>query len=192
MRALLGLALILAGCAATAPSTQVEPSGWLDDYSQLTPNQPGLLIHLAADAELSRFRGLYVAPVETFPLAPPESDAARFARYLEQHVQATLPTRLAVVDAPGAGVAELRYAVTEFDREAVASQSGFRRGRAGVEVQLLDPDGRRLAAAVSRRLGGQSVWLHEATPDDARAIADRWVEALATQLREQGFPAPAN
>jgi Protein of unknown function (DUF3313) len=182
------------GCAATTPDQDPQAAGFLVDYRGFEQVEDShALVYAAPGLDLSGYQALVLEPIGVWPEDASQQDARRgFARRLEDAVRAALGKRFRLVDDPQPGALRVRAAITEADSGAIVTQQSFFRGRASVEVEVVDArSGERLLAGVARRLGGKSAWINEASEEDAQAVADLWAEGIAERLQAAGLPLAA-
>lgn len=209
---LLSVAATLWGCApnpATSPSdsttTSDRPkapaglehptrSGFLTDYSKLKPSPT----HSGAFVERSEKLAAYSTFMVDLPRVLPrttvrgmpidEATAAALAAALKQEAIAALDVNFTVVDAPGAGVARLRSAVTQLAQcERGPGSQTLLIGGAGVEMEIVDSiSGERLAAVVeSDAVTTTDPLLRSSDPYyDAKLVFEHWSARLAKWLSD--------
>jgi hypothetical protein len=215
-KALAGLlAIALAGCAVTEKKQPeaAQNSGFLRDYSQLTPGdkeQAGLT-YWNPNAQWGRYSKVMLDPV-TLILRPDttisQEDQARLSKYYGDKLREDLAKNFTLVNKPEPDVMRVRVALTD----AEAATGGLRTisvvvpqarllnagydaatgnyafvGSAQSEGEVLDSvTGDRLAAAVDRRYGGISVKNAGVWKwGDAEHIMDYWADTLSTKLAER-------
>jgi hypothetical protein len=175
----------LTGCPAVRRAHKAEESGFLSDYSQLTPggSDEALLRYRNPNADLSKYDKVILDPVQIWakpgsPLAKlPKEDADSLTSYLYHAVQARLVQRFEIVGRPGPRTLRLRLALTEAEGSTVAldvattvipqaalvsegvqlatGARGFA-GAATIEGEVLDAStGERLGAFVDREVGAK-------------------------------------
>jgi len=215
---LLGLSV---GCSTTAPvqgnivtgnRPLPAPSGFLGDYSQLTPRATDrmALLYINANAKWNTYTKIIVEPVQFWDAANttvPASDEQMLASYLYNALRENLQKDFTLVDQPGPGVMKLDAAIIDASASApvlrsvsvVIPQARLLNlvqslgtgsyafvGSAQVEAQITDSlTGTRLAAAVDKRQGGMA--LRTATQNrwgDAKNILDFWAQRTAQRLIE--------
>lgn len=193
MRVLLVLGLLGAlGACANMPLTE---SGFLSSYEELAPAEERLvwgvpdamLLVRHAELETTSFRAVHVAPVRFVPTgeraaALEEDDRRQLREHLERALREELGRELELAEAPGPGVLTLRAAVT--DAEPITPWVNWvmvvllvptSYGGISGEMELLDDQGRRLAAMTAAREGTAFLllecfdrWGH------ARHSAEKW------------------
>jgi len=178
--------------------------------SQLTPGPPGgaALRYIASDVQWAKYTSVMVNPVtvwgsETPTVAP--SDAQAAADSLYNALVKAFQSKFKVVDAPAPGVLQIQVAVTNAEaatpvlrtvsmavpqarvlatlKYAAAGTYPFV-GSAQGELEARDAlDGRVVAAAIDRRIGGGSIstaaqWRW----GDAEKAMDEWAQISVSRL----------
>ncbi len=115
--------LMLSGSLAGCAQHQATQSGFLKNYSQLTPSPvvQGVLAYTRPGTSLSQYDKFILEPIsihfspnaEGITIAPAKLD--ELARYLEDEAVKALSERYQVVSAPGPGVLRLRVAITDIE-----------------------------------------------------------------------------
>jgi hypothetical protein len=143
----LGLLAMLAACAGTAG---VEPSGFLDDYSQLNPGRgdQAELVFIDPGADFSPYQKVLIDPVVVWKRTAGADASAEELQRLADELGAALRQQLELefepVESPEPGTLRIRTAITR------VHESG-----ATVELEVLDAEsGQRLVALVDARGGG--------------------------------------
>ena len=176
-------AFILNGCAASSVQN-VEESGFLSDYSQLS----------AGGEDRAVF--LYVNPKTNFK----QYDKIIFDRF-----SVVIKRMEKVVDQPCPGVLRARFAITDVKPSKpvantlstvlpvgwvvsgatkVVSDENVGTGQAAAEMELLDSmSGERLAAAVDRRQGGKKAFSGKWS--DAQGAFDYWAKTFRQRLDQK-------
>jgi len=179
----LSLVALLCACSTTYEARDVQPSGFLGDYSQLKKidQDKVALLYVNANAGSGKYDGIMIDPIKMY--APTngalaklsKEDQQRLVNYLDASLRVYLTNSFALVSQPGPGVMRLRMAITEakganvpFDvvstvvpfglavsvLKEVATGTHSAVGKAGLECEGLDSEtGRRLFAFVDARVG---------------------------------------
>jgi hypothetical protein len=209
---LLGLAI--AGCAASRqPRGEVEPSGFLRNYSQLEPGKDGQakLVYINPVVDWAGYTAMQFESVTLWPgkeghlasLSP--EDQQMLADRLYQAVHDAVSKEIKMVSAPGPGVMRVRVALTEADSTNVvlnavatvvpqirtvstlvglAANTSMTVGSASVEGEVLDSlTNQRLAAFVDERVGQRSL-RGLGTWSQVQAAFDHWGEQFAERLAQ--------
>jgi len=121
MRALavLAIVLMLAGCGSSRRAKEVEPQGFLGDYSMLTPGAEGqaVLRHVNTGADWAKYDKVLVDPVVVLrsPGAEdiPEADLQTAANFLYAQLCQELGKDFQLVDAPGPDTLRVAAALTD-------------------------------------------------------------------------------
>ena len=125
----LAVALGAMGCAPTRQARSVKPSGFLGDYSQLTPGKEGeaLLLYIRPGVEWAKYDKIWLEPVTIwgdvktgFLRSVPKDEAQVTADYLDASLRNALSKDYQLVDKAGPGVLRLRVAITEAEGSTVA------------------------------------------------------------------------
>lgn len=207
-----GMSLALAACATTRQTRDVEPSGFLGDYSQLREGEgeEAQLVYINPKAEWAMYNAVMIDSVtlwkssETSDIS--EEDAQKLTDYLYTLLQEQLSQDYKIVDYPGPGVMRLRAAITEAEGAQVAgnaittiipqfrllaSAAGMAAdtsvfvGEAAVEVDIRDSlTDKRLAAAVDERVGGKTIRGGLKTWSHVHRAFEYWAERLRERLAE--------
>jgi hypothetical protein len=203
---------LTAACATTRQESEVEKSGFLGDYSQLEPGEEGeaALRYIAPDVDWAQYTSVQLDSVtiwadpETVDLSVEEKQA--LTDYLYAALHRELEKDYEMVDFPSAGTLRIRVAITDAEGAAVvanvitstipqlrllstltgaATGASVLVGEGGIEVEMTDAmTGRRLAAAVDKRVGTKATraafgeWKH------VEAAFDWWAERLRQRLAE--------
>jgi hypothetical protein len=207
----LALAAIIGACATTQQTRQVEPSGFLGDYSELAPGRgdQARLLYLNPAADFSQYDKVWIDPVtiwhEGSGLADvPRDEAQQLASYfvtvlrtqlahefevVEQGEPRTLRVRTAITEAVGSKVAldiattvlPPARALTTLKKMATGTHAFV--GRAAIEVEILDAvSGERLVAAVDERAGGKALRGATGTWSDVEQAFDYWARIMSARL----------
>ena len=183
---------LLGGCAAVSMD-DVEESGFLVDYSQLTPGgeDRAALTYVDPDVDFKKYDSLMFDRVSVWLSPEAENrdvDPAVFKKMSDYFLNALVKAvedGYTVVDQPGPNVIRVRAAITDVEpSDPVAkaiSVDNIGTGGAEAEIELLDSmSSERLAAAVDSRRGGKpasrAVW--EDTIDAFDYWAGRFRERL--------------
>ena len=195
---LLGLlltgALLLGGCA-TGGMNDVEESGFLVDYSQLTPGgeDRAALTYVDPDVDFKKYDSLMFDRVSVWLSPEAENrdvDPAVFKKMSDYFLNALIGAvedGYTVVDQPGPNVIRVRAAITDVEpSDPVAkaiSVDNIGIGGAEAEMELLDwMSSERLAAAVDSRRGGKAA--SRAVWEDTKDAFDYWAERFRVRLDE--------
>ena len=210
----------VAACAQTEQAREVEPSGFLGDYSILQPGKEGeaLLVYKNPQADFSNYRAVYVEPAIVLiskQSTVPQEELHRLADDLRSKVIWKLKEDFLVVPKPVPGALQIELALTEAEpsdvgmdivstiippvgmvkkKKKLATGTQAFVGRASIEAKLTDGNtGTLLMAAADRRVGGRSLDGSMDSWDDARQAFDYWADTLAQRLREwRKTPKPLN
>jgi hypothetical protein len=193
------------------PRGPVVESGFLGDYSQLKPGKSGQakLVYIAPDVDWNSYHAIQLDSVTLWPgkdgsLAKVSSqDQQRLADTLYKDLYQELAKQNRMVKHAGPGVLRVRAALTEASPTNVplnavatfipqvrgpttvlglAANTALTVGEASVEVEATDSlTGRRLAAAVDKRVGQRSVRAL-GTWSQVDAAFDAWAKQFADRL----------
>jgi len=208
---LIALALLLmTNLVSAADSTQPQFSGFLGDYSQLKPvkDREGVLSYVDTTRDFSGYKKIYFVPVEVY-LAPnpdykglqPDMLKKLSDGFLDSFISA-FSSDYELVQQPGPDVLTIRMAMTGVQLTApplkatdfIPIKALFNLGRKAAgdapmvaeisaEVEFLDPQGKRLAAAVATRKGEQTLKQGDTiTWNDLDAITDYWAKQMKQRL----------
>ncbi len=186
----------LAGCA----QHQATQSGFLKNYSQLTPSPvvQGVLAYTRPGTSLSQYDKFILEPIsihfapnaEGVTIAP--AKLAELAQYLEDEAVKALSERYQVVAAPGPGVLRLRVALTDIQKgnpllniHPGTKLSGVGLGGASMEGEAIDSlTGERILAAVETRRGEALSLEGLGAFDGAKQAMRYWVKRFVERLDE--------
>lgn len=114
--------LVAAGCVRTYRARTVQPSGFLQNYSQLQPGtgEEALLTYTNPNVDFRQYNKIILDPIEICP-APDNSvfskisseDLQKLLNYLDAEIRKKLGTNFSFVTQPGPGVMRFRIALTE-------------------------------------------------------------------------------
>lgn len=210
---ILGLALVVASCATTrATRARVQPSGFLGDYSQLTPGKKGeaQLLYLNPTTDFAQYDAVLIDSVTLWKDSGTKGLDPKDQQVLTDYLFASLHEHLRkdyrMADGPGPGVMELRAAITEAKGAKVvmnavtsivpqlrmittlgglATDTAVFVGKAGFEMELTNSmNGHLLAAVVDQRVGTKALRSGLATWSDVKTSFDYWADKTATRLAE--------
>jgi hypothetical protein len=181
--ATLSLAALLCACSTTYEAREVQPSGFLGDYSQLKKidQDKVALLYANDDADRKKYDRVMIDPIQMYgptngALAKlSKEDQQRLVNYLDASLRVYLTNSFTLVSQPGPNVLRLRMAITEakganvpmdvvssvvpiglaisFLKE-MATGAHTAVGKAGLECEGLDSEtGQRLFAFVDARVG---------------------------------------
>ena len=209
------LVALLPACAPTRqPRGEVQTSGFLRDYSILTPGSDGQakLRYVNPSADFSHYQAVMIDSVTLWSgpeLSKLKPDAKQA---LVDHAYETLTKALersfTIAKAPGAGTLRVRAAITEATSSAVvpdvvatvipqvrligtlvglSANSAVTVGEASGEIEVTDSlTNQVLAAGVDRRVGQRSIQGLFGKWDDVEEAWDHWAEQLRERLVEAG------
>ncbi len=195
------LGACLAGCANRPGQTR---SGFLSSYDGLQRVSDAEYARADRDA-LAKLTGIYLEEtrllVETTPDGTPipEKDTAQIRDHIRISLAKSLGTEYVVADAPGPNIGRLRVAVTEVKKPAtllnlhpVSKMTGAGLGGATIESEILDSEGRQIAALVEPRKGDQFELDTLSDYDDAIDAIEAWAASLRKRLdAARGLSAPS-
>ncbi|MBI1825115.1 MAG: DUF3313 domain-containing protein [Planctomycetes bacterium] len=182
-------ATLVLGCAAKPPG----PTGFLHDYSRLKKIDDSTMRYISPD--LHHYSKFMIDPVEIHVKADalkPEQ-RAEVAKYMRDAMQKVLTSRkYAVVDAPGAGVARVRIAITNVEDakwylniHPASKVTGAGRAQASMEAEVVDSvAGTQLAATIRAGKGKEFTLNPFSTIDDVKSAIDQWAESAGQRLDE--------
>ncbi|MCC6766575.1 MAG: DUF3313 domain-containing protein [Deltaproteobacteria bacterium] len=202
----------LAGCAA-GQAGKARPSGFLGDYAQLREGGEGqaLLVYVDPSVRFSTYRKMIIDPVTIWRDAGtkdiPPDEAQDLIDDLDDVLRMTLDDDYQLVKEPGPDVLRLRVAITEAEgswrvvdgrlgdeldedlravktKEPSDATKSFV-GKAGVEAEILDStSGKRLAAAIDRRVGARTLKPEKNAWSDVERAFRYWADRLRDRLGE--------
>jgi hypothetical protein len=214
MGAACGLAWLLAGCASTESAPPQRYSGFLEDYSILSPRQGSdgaALRFVKPGARLGRFERLLIDRVVVYYGVGtglhdvPKQDLETLANHLYSALVRHLGADYPLAERPGPDVLRIQVALTEAEpsdvvinamssalpvrplsdlKQAATGTQAFV-GTAGIEAKIVDAaSGELLAAAVDRRQGGKRLEDAQGGWGDVLAAFDFWATELRRVLAE--------
>jgi hypothetical protein len=193
------------------PRGSVVESGFLGNYAQLEPGKSGQakLVYFAPDVDWNSYHAILLDSVTLWPgkdgslakISP--EDQQRLANTLYKDLHVELAKHNEIVKHPGPGVLRIRAALTEASPTNVplnavatfipqirtvttitglAANTALTVGEVSGEVDITDSlTGRRLAAAVDKRVGQRSVKAL-GTWSQVDAAFDAWAKQLADRI----------
>jgi hypothetical protein len=205
-------ALMLAGCGSSRAVRDVQPQGFLGDYSRLTPGASGeaALRYVNPDVDWAAYDKVIVAPVTVWAssgtTAVPEQDLKNAADYLYAQLRDQLGKDFQLVDQPGPGTLRVAAALTDAEPanqtmvvvssvvpmaaavsgsyEYITGKPTFQ-GQAAVEAKITDAaSGEVLAEAVDRRMGGRALNSAANKWTDVDNILGYWAQQTRFRLCE--------
>ena len=216
---IMALAVLFGGCAQADRAGKVETSGFISDYSLLSPGGEGeaLLVYRNPQADFSKYRTVFVEPV-TVLLSQQSSVSQEELNQLAGDLRAKVIWKLKedflVIPTPAPQAFHVELALTEAvpanvgmnvvstlvpPAEIISAPtklaSGTRAfvGRTSIEAKITDGDtGTLLAAAVDRRMGGRTLDGIMDSWDDVRQAFDYWADRLVQRLREWRGATPSS
>ncbi|NOQ77022.1 MAG: DUF3313 family protein [Methylococcaceae bacterium] len=127
---LLSVSLLASGCATTYQANDVEPAGFLGNYSMLKEGEgdQALLIYHHPDLNnvCKKYNKVLLEPITMWVKAESSvadvsaEDQQNLKRYLHQSIKKALSSDYRFVNQPGAGVIRIRAAITEAEGSSVA------------------------------------------------------------------------
>ena len=215
MRALavLVIMLMLAGCGSSRRAGEVEPQGFLGDYSMLTAGDEGqaVLRYVNTSAEWAKYDKVLVEPVVVLGSSGtrdiPEEDLQTAANFLYAQLQQELGQDFELVDVPGPDTLRVAAALTDAAPAnqtmvvvsnlvplAMATSGAYEyitgkptfQGEAAAEAKVTDAQtGELLAAAVDKRMGGRTLASAETSWTDVNNILAYRAQLMRFRLCEQ-------
>ncbi|MBM7062573.1 DUF3313 domain-containing protein [Pseudomonas sp. UL073] len=201
----LSVALLLAGCASS--TTQPEQySGFLGDYSQLTPATSAsgapVLRWVKPGLDLSQYDAVLVERPQFYPKPQPTAQVSQqtldqIANYLQQAMQRELSSRMQIVQQPGPRTLVLRSAISSVDVSpeglkayevipialvlaAANTAAGTRDENTAIyiEMQALDPANNQPVAQIVRKGSGLQLENDstQLTLKDLQPVLDVWAK----------------
>lgn len=187
-------------------------SGFLDDYSQLqpAPDREGIMAYIDRSADYRRYTKVMFDPTQFFVTPNPESpevprdELVRMGDSLLSAFKKALEPGYQVVSTPGPDVLRVRTAITGiqpakpsagftdyipikalFNVGREVAGAGPRTAEMAAEMEVLDPSGKRLAAATATRKGDKNLAQGtQITWKDLQSINDYWAKSFRQRLDE--------
>mgnify|MGYP000338324406 CR=1 FL=1 len=199
--------LFLSGCAHQMQKVSVdEYSGFLGDYSKLTPSSAGKGMRWISE-DIKQYSKVTIDPVVLYPLQQPGGAERiillnRIKSYLgDGIVKAIADKNIEIVNQPGEGVARIRPAITGISSETeglkayqfipVALLFQGAKAAAGkrdvavrvfLEAEVVDSTNGKVLAQVVRKGTGQQMNAEEPMFDDIKPVLDNWIDEGATNI----------
>ena len=211
--AVLAIMLMLVGCGSSRRANEVEPQGFLGDYSMLTAGDEGqaVLRYVNTSAEWARYDKVLVEPVVVLGSSGtrdiPEEDLQTAANFLYAQLRQELGQDFELVDAPGPNTLRVAAALTDAEPAnqtmvvvsnvvplAMATSGAYEyitgnptfQGQAAAEAKVTDAQtSELLAAAVDKRTGGRTLSSAETSWTDVNNILAYWAQLMRFRLCEQ-------
>jgi len=211
--AIVAIMLLLAGCGTSRRAQEVEPQGFLGDYSMLTPGEEGqaILRYVNPNADWAKYDKVLVDPVTVWGSARtrdiPEADLQTAANFLHTELQRELGKDFQLVTAPAPDTLRVTAALSDAAPAnqtmvvisnvvpfAIATTGTYEyltgnptfQGEAAAEAKITDAQtGELLAAAVDKRMGGRSMASAETSWTDVNNILAYWAQLTRFRLCEQ-------
>lgn len=209
--------LVLPACSSVRARRTLPPeSGFLGDYSKLTPREgyEARLVWVDTKADWTKYDAVMIDSVSLWTKGP---DSGRLTPEEKQHLANVVYTaiydkvgeKFTIASRPGPGVLRVRAALTEakganvpanvlatFVPQAriistvvgLSADTAMTVGSATLEAEARDSiTGRRLAAAVDERTGNRAIGARAfMTWGDVENAADFWAERMVWFLTKQG------
>jgi hypothetical protein len=213
------LAIFVISCATTRQVEDVEPSGFLGDYSGLRKGGEGeaQLVYVNPEANFRSYQSIMIESVTIWYTSDASRLAAEDEQMLTDRLYAALHRELGssfkLVDRPGPGVMKLMVGITEARGAKVianalttvvpqlrllATAGGLATGtaalvgRAAIEGEIRDSlTGERLLAAVDERVGTKTVRGGLGEWSHVDEAFDYWALRLRERLQALGSGAGA-
>jgi len=205
---------------AAAAQAQTQRSGFLGDYSRLTPapDREGVELYVDRTEDYNRYTKVLLEPIQVLATpapgqepAPPEA-VARMSANFQQALQRALAPTYQIVAAPGPDVLRVRIAITNVQpvkpptgvSDFLPIKALYNAGRAAAgtsprliemtaEMEALAPDGRRVIAATATRRGDKTLPQGEQVSwVELESISDYWAGNFRSRLDELRGPAAAS
>lgn len=205
--------------AAAAGAPEGQTSGFLGDYSQLkpAPDREGVMLFIDKSGDYRPFTKVMFDPVQVY-VAPSPAQAQlapdvvnRMSENFLVSFRKALEPKYQVVATPGPDVLRVRTAITGIqpvkpEREAIdylpfkalynvgreAVGSGRRVAEMTAEMEVLAPNGKRIAAATATRKGDKVLPQGEkVTWSQLSSITDYWAKSFRQRLDELRGEAPS-
>jgi hypothetical protein len=206
-----GAAQGASGAQGTAPTGQ-QYSGFLGDYSQLkpAPDREGVMLYVDKSGNYRPYTKVMFEPV-TVVLTPnpenkevPKEALARMSDNFLGSFKRALSPEYQVVNEPGPDVLRVRSAITGVQpakpakgvTDFIPIKAVFNVGREAVgdaprvaemtgEMEVLDPNGKRVAAATATRKGDKKLPQGEQVSwNELQSISDYWAKGFRQRLDE--------
>lgn len=206
------LSLVLSSGIASAADdvNKADFSGFLKDYSQLKPDpeREGVLLDVNKSVDYSGYTNIMFTPVEVFITPNPDYKGLQpdvlkqmSDSFLDSFISAfsgdykivhesdpqTLTVRMAItgiqLTSPALGVTDFIPIKALFNLGRKAAGDAPQVAEISAEVEVLDPSGKRLAAAVVTRKGEKTLKQgDQITWNELQAITDYWAKNMKERL----------
>jgi len=207
--AFLALSIGATGCA-TRQTGKAQPSGFLGDYSQLTPGSGGeaQLRYINPNVDWKKYNAVLIdtpqvyADSETTELS--QSDQKKLTDALQEALTEALEKNYEIVEEPGPGVLRVRTAITQAQGAklamnavtgiipqlrlltmigGMATDTATFVGKCSAEGEIIDSvTGERLAAGVDQRAGTKDPKNMLNKWGDVESAFEEWAEKLRARL----------
>lgn len=120
--ALMPALLFLGGCSGIHQAREVTPTGFLGDYSQLSPgeNEQALLTYTNPRTNFSQYSQIMLDPIRVYPgqgdselASLPPDDLLKLVNYFDATLRETLSEQFVFTNAAGPNTMRMRVAITE-------------------------------------------------------------------------------
>lgn len=206
------LAIVMGACATTQKARNVETSGFLDDYSSLSPEGGGALVYRSPTLRASDYGNVILEPVTLWTEGSQLADVSyedqqALGHALYEALKSEISKTHTIVDKPDGRTLRIRPALTEAKKsiaalnmvttimpvglvishgKKLATGTHSFAGAASGEVEVLDADtGEVVLAAVSRRVGGKTLRGSASTWGDVESSFEVWAKNLAAMLNAE-------
>jgi len=210
MLSLVALSIGAAGCA-TRQTGKAQPSGFLEDYSQLTPGGKGeaQLRYFRPDVDWKKYNAVLIDTPQVWAASEASElstkDQIKLTHDLRDALVKALEKDYRIVNEPAPGVLRIRTAITGARGAnmlmnsvtgivpqlrlvtmigGMATDTAVFVGKCSGEVEITDSvTGRRLAAAVDQRVGTKDPRNMLNKWDDVDSAFKEWAERLRAKLK---------
>jgi hypothetical protein len=191
MAVVVGLAVMLGGCAQKAQET-----GFLSSYANLEPVSDNLMRYIGPN--VGQYSKFIIDPItvkfydkETAEKVKPE-DVKHLEEFLYAEILKDKPDRYQIVSEPGPGVARIRIAITNLKKSEPALNvlpqtklTGIGLGQASVEMEGVDSvTGQQLAAAITSETGSRFSFSGLSAWGDVEAVMKDWAKRIWKRIDE--------
>lgn len=195
---MMGLSTLLSAWSACA--SPPAPTGFISDYSRLTPAGPGWMRYVSP--KLAGYSAFMLDPVQIRVNREVLDDQRRaeVASYFRSAIIEVLQSGgYRLVSEPGVGTARFRVAITDVQQSTwwlnlhpATKVTGVGRAGASMEAEVIDSvTGEQLAASIRAGRARQFELNPFETINDVKGVIDRWAAAAKEKLMEMQRARPA-
>ncbi len=195
-----GMLVVMAGLAVGGCGKSLAPTGFLSDYSKLDTDTDvegvryGVRAMRYIGPDVGRYSQFIVDPVQIHLHSAADGTDRQMLREVAGKFHAAIVRELSggykVVSRPGPGVARIRVAITDIDKDTVALNvlpqtklMGAGLGGAAMEGEIVDSQSGKQIAAVIQGQKGKAISLDGLSKwSSAKAVVEYWAATFKKRL----------